>query len=270
MLQLSEIWIYPIKSLGGIALQQSKVTHRGLEYDRRWMLVDDSGQFLSQRDFPTLALFQPEISGEHLVIRYGKQPNKKIKVLLNPTFSTDAEKLKVVVWNDSVKAYEVDKSASDWFSKILEFSVRLVYMPEASHRKVDPDYATTPQDITSFSDGFPFLIIGQSSLDDLNSKLVEALSMKRFRPNFVFTGGEAFEEESWREFTIGNLPFYGVKPCGRCVITTVDPEKGILAGKEPLFTLSKYKKVGNKVIFGQNAIAKQEGNIRVGAILKGI
>lgn len=263
MLQLSEIWIYPVKSLGGICLRESNVTHRGLEYDRRWMLVDDDGVFLSQRENPELALFQTEIEGDSLIISHREKTAEKVKVALNPAPSTHVKNLDTLLWDDKIEAYEVDGKISAWFSKILEYSVRLVYMPEESHRKVDPDYAITAEDINSFSDGFPFLIIGQSSLDDLNSRMNEAVPMKRFRPNFVFIGGEAYEEETWSEFVIGSLAFYGVKPCGRCVMITVDPEKGIVAGKEPLLTLSKYKRVGNNVIFGQNLIAKREGSISV-------
>lgn len=269
MLQLSEIWIYPVKSLGGISLQVSNVTHRGLEHDRRWMLVDDEGVFLSQRTTPELALFQTEIEGDFLIISHKENPTHTIKVPLNPSLLEEGrENIKTVLWEDAIDAYEVNERVSDWFSKILKCSVRLVYMPDKSHRKVDSDYAITAADINSFSDGFPFLIIGQSSLDDLNSRLKKAIPMKRFRPNFVFTGGQEYEEENWSEFTIGNFPFYGVKPCGRCVMVTVDPEKGIVAGKEPLLTLSKYKKVGNNVIFGQNLIAQQEGSVNVGAIVK--
>ncbi|WP_367755253.1 MOSC domain-containing protein [Flavobacterium sp. WC2430] len=268
MLQLSEIWIYPVKSLGGIPLQESNVTHRGLEHDRRWMLVDEEGIFLSQRTTPELALFQTEIEGEFLIITHKENITNKIKVPITPALQEGRENIKTVLWEDAIDAYEVDKKLSDWFSKILKCSVRLVYMPDESHRKVDPDYAITANDINSFSDGFPFLIIGQSSLDDLNSRLKEAVPMKRFRPNFVFTGGQEYEEETWSKFTIGNFPFYGVKPCGRCVMVTVDPEKGIVAGKEPLLTLSKYKRVGNNVIFGQNLIAQQEGSVHVGAIIE--
>ena len=246
----------------------SKVTHRGLEHDRRWMLVDDEGVFLSQRTTPELALFQTEIVADYLVISHRKKNNDTIKVDLNPALQNGVKHIETMVWDDRVESYEVNKNFSDWFSTILKQSVRLVYMPDESHRKVDPDYAITTDDINSFSDGFPFLIIGQSSLDNLNSRLKEAVPMKRFRPNFVFTGGQEYEEERWSEFTIGNFPFYGVKPCGRCVMVTVDPEKGIVAGKEPLLTLSKYKRVGNNVIFGQNLIAKQEGSVHVGAIVK--
>lgn len=268
MLQLSEIWIYPVKSLGGICLKQSNVTHRGLEHDRRWMLVDEDGMFLSQRENPALALFKTEIEADFLIISHLEMTFEKVKAPLNPTQNVTAENLKTVLWDDTIMACEVDKKISDWFSRILKCSVRLVYMPEDSLRKVDQDYAITEADINSFSDGFPFLIIGQSSLDDLNSRLDKAVSRKRFRPNFVFTGGVAYEEEVWREFNIGNVHFYGVKPCGRCIMVTVDPEKGIVAGKEPLLTLSKYKRVGNNVIFGQNAIAKEEGSISVGDLIQ--
>lgn len=262
MLQLSEIWIYPIKSLSGIRLEQSNVTLRGLEHDRRWMLVDENGVFISQREHPELALFQPKIINDELCISHADVSNGSVRFSLSQ--KNNNSKFKVVVWEDTVEALEVDAEISAWFSSILGFAVRLVFMPEESHRKVDPDYAVSPNDITSFSDGFPYLIIGQSSLDDLNSRLAVPVSIERFRPNFVFTGGTAYEEEAWNEFVIGNQTFYGVKPSGRCIMTTVNPELGSFAGKEPLYTLSKYRKVGSKVLFGQNVIAKQEGILKVG------
>ena len=266
MLLLSEIWIYPVKSLGGIKRQHAKVTDRGLEYDRRWLLVDDNGLFLSQREHPELALFQPEIVDNFLKITHRKK-QEMIKIPLHQSFSDSDATINVTVWEDMIQAYEVRPDVSDWFSQILGFSVRLVYMPDESHRKVEAKYALTEDDINSFSDGYPFLIIGQSSLDDLNSRLKEALPMNRFRPNFVFTGGEAYEEESWKEFTIGELTFFGVKPCARCVMTTVDQENGVKSGKDPLLTLSKYRAVGNNVLFGQNLIGPKEGSVRVGDVI---
>lgn len=266
MLQLSEIWIYPVKSLAGIRLEQSVVTSRGLEYDRRWMLVDEENIFLGQRTHTQLALFRLKIDEDMLHISHADLSNGSVSFLLSQKYNAILSD--VMVWEDCVAAAEVSSDISAWFSGILGFNVRLVYMPEESLRKVDPDYAVNPTDITSFSDGFPYLIIGQSSLDDLNSRLKKPVSIKRFRPNLVFSGGTAYEEESWSQFTIGNLPFYGVKPCGRCIMTTVDPEKGVFSGKEPLRTLSKYKKVGEKVIFGQNVIAKQEGSLSVGDVVE--
>jgi uncharacterized protein YcbX len=263
MLQLSEIWVYPVKSLGGIQLQESKVTDRGLELDRRWLLVDDNGLFLSQREHPELALFKPEIVGEFLRITH-RTDLESIDILLHPVFSDEETKIKVTVWDDTIDAFEVSRAATDWFAKQLGVSVRLVYMPQESERKLDPDYAITGDEITSFSDAYPFLIIGQSSLNDLNGRLEVKIPMNRFRPNFVFTNGDPFEEETWREFSIGNVSFVGVKPCARCIITTIDQEKGIISGKDPLKTLAKYRNFDNKVLFGQNVIGLGLGTVMVG------
>jgi uncharacterized protein YcbX len=263
MLQLSEIWVYPVKSLGGIQLQESKVTDRGLELDRRWLLVDDDGRFLSQREHPVLALFKPEIAGDFLRIIH-RTHLESIDIPLRPVFLDAMPKIEVAVWDDTIDAFEVSQTATDWFTKQLGVSVRLVYMPQESERKLDPDYAITGAEINSFSDAYPFLIIGQASLDDLNSRLENPVLMNRFRPNFVFTNGEAFEEDTWREFSIGDVSFVGVKPCDRCVMTTVDQEKGVVSGKDPLKTLAKYRNFGNKVLFGQNVIGLGLGSVAIG------
>jgi uncharacterized protein len=265
MLQLSGIWVYPIKSLGGIQLQEAQVTDRGLQLDRRWMLVDDANRFLSQREFPELALFNSEIVGDFLKITH-RTLLESINIHLYPVFS-NVDKITVTLWEDSIDAYEVSPIITDWFSKLLGFSVRLVYMPEESERKLNPDYAITGTENNSFSDAYPFLIIGQASLDDLNGRLKTKVAMNRFRPNFVFTNGKAFEEDTWREFSIGNVSFVGVKPCDRCVMTTVDQENGIISGKEPLKTLAKYRNFGNKVLFGQNVIGLGTGTVSVGDML---
>lgn len=261
MLLLSEIWIYPVKSLGGISLSQAQLTDRGLEHDRRWLLVDENGTFLSQREHAVLALFQPEMRTSGMVITYRKT-GSFIEVPLH--YTIDQSLFTVTVWEDFIQAFEVDEAISAWFSAILGFSARLVYMPDESHRKVDTDYSISSSDVTSFSDAYPFLIIGQSSLDDLNNRLKSPINMSRFRPNFVFTGGEPYEEDTWREFNIGTLLFYGVKPCGRCVMTTIDQERGVISGKEPLKTLAKYRMKGNNVLFGQNLIAASFGLVSVG------
>jgi uncharacterized protein YcbX len=267
MLQLSEIWVYPVKSLGGIQLQESKVTDRGLELDRRWLLVDDDGRFLSQREHPELALFRPEIVGDFLRITHSVKL-ESLDIPLRPVFSDLNSKIEVTVWDDMIDAFEVSQKITDWFTKLLGFSVRLVYMPEESERKLDPDYAITGAENNSFSDAYPFLIIGQASLDDLNGRLEVTIPMNRFRPNFVFTNGEAFEEDNWRDFTIGNVSFVGVKPCDRCVMTTVDQERGMISGKDPLKTLAKYRNFGNKVLFGQNVIGLGLGTVAVGDVVR--
>lgn len=263
MLELSEIWVYPVKSLGGISLQEAQITDRGLELDRRWLLVDDSGLFLSQREHPELALFRPEIVGDFLRITH-RINSESIDIPLRPIFSDAASKIQVTVWDDTIDAFEVSQMATEWFTKQIGFSVRLVYMPDESQRKLDPDYTITGDEITSFSDAYPFLIIGQASLDDLNGRLEVKVPMNRFRPNFVFTNGDAFEEDNWREFKIGNVPFVGVKPCDRCVMTTIDQEKGMISGKDPLKTLAQFRNFGNKVLFGQNLIGLGLGTVKVG------
>lgn len=266
MLELSEIWIYPVKSLAGISLQEAKVTDRGLEYDRRWLLVDVNGHFLTQRQFPQLALFQPILEAEYLKITHRSDNFEPLQISLNPNIYS--KKVGVTVWDDAIEdALEVSAEANEWFSKALGMSVRLVYMPENSRREVDKKYAITGNEITSFSDAYPFLVIGQSSLDDLNSRLKESVKMNRFRPNLVFKGGKAYEEENWYEVQIGKATFWGVKPCARCIMTTVDPASGEKSGKEPLFTLSTYRKAGKRVLFGQNLLVSVLEKIHVGDVI---
>lgn len=263
MLQLSEIWIYPVKSLAGISLKKAKVTERGLENDRRWLLVDENGHFLTQRQYPQLALFQPAIDAEYLTITHRKNNSEALKV--NLTQTNYHKKVSVKVWDDTIDdALEVSNEANEWFSKALEMSVRLVYMPESSRREVDKKYAISGDEITSFSDAYPFLVIGQSSLDDLNNRLKERVKMNRFRPNLVFKGGEAYEEENWYEVQIGKATFWGVKPCSRCIMTTIDQESGEKTGKDPLLTLSTYRKAGKRVLFGQNLLVTVLENIQIG------
>ena len=261
MLKLSEIYIYPVKSLGGIRLEEATITTRGLENDRRFMLTDENGRFLSQREYLQLAIFQTEIEGDFLKIT-DKKTGQNIKINLSP--SSQSTLIQVTIWDDETTAIEVSNEASNWFTQALGISTRLVYMHEESQRKIEPNYALTGNEITSFSDGYPILIIGQSSLDDLNNRLENSVNINRFRPNFVFTDGEPFEEDAWHEFTVGDVRFFGVKPCSRCIMTTIDQETGEKNGKEPLLTLNKYRKAGNRILFGQNVLVSQLGTVSVG------
>lgn len=248
---LSEIWIYPIKSLGGISLNSALVTKRGLEHDRRWMLVDEKGVFLTQRNFPEMALLQVEIEANGLKVSHKTKPKGMVKI---PFDAQPLEHLEVQIWDDKCSAYTVSKIANEWFSTVLNQKCQLVYMPEDSLRQLDRRYAKEG-DITGFSDGYPILILGESALDYLNGKLAESVPMNRFRPNLVFKGGEPNEEDNWQEFEIGEATFLGVKPCARCVMTTINQDNAQL-GKEPLKTLATYRKDGKKVLFGQNVIPK--------------
>lgn len=246
---VSELYVYPIKSLGGIRLQKALIEKRGLQHDRRWMLTDEKGRFISQREHAVLALLQVEILPQGLLVTHKKND---ISPLLVPFAANDEKSKLVSIWDDVCFAFEVNPEADKWFSEVLGFPAKLVHMPENAIRPVDPEYGRK-KDMVSFADAFPFLIIGQEALNDLNARVEEKFPMNRFRPNIVFTGGEAFAEDSWTEFTIGATTFYPVKLCARCQVTTINQQTGI-ASKEPLKTLASYRTVNNKVMFGQNLI----------------
>ena len=263
MLQVSELFIYPIKSLGGIPVSSAAVTDRGLLYDRRWMLVDSNNEFMTQREFAEMALLQTEISEGALKV-YHKKTEASILIPLEPT----GETISVQVWSDLCKAAIVDQKINEWFSDLLGKACQLVYMPCTTKRRVDGRYAFN-NEVTNFSDGYPFMTIGQSSLDDLNSRLEEKLPINRFRPNIVFTGGHAFEEDTWKHIIINDINFYGVKLCSRCAITTINQDT-IKKGKEPLKTLATYRQKNNKIYFGQNLLHHGEGMIHVGDEIRSI
>lgn len=260
MIRISQLNIYPIKSLGGIAVDNALVTDRGLQHDRGYMLVDENNNFLTQREYPVMALLQTAMEGNELCVSHKKSADLQLRLPLIPISTGNTTK--VQVWEDVCEAVYISQLADEWFSEQIGFSCRLVYMPESTKRKVDINYALK-DDVTSFSDAYPILIIGQSSLDDLNSRLETTLPMNRFRPNIVFTGGQPFEEDTMDHFIINGIHFFGVKPCARCVVTTTNQETGI-AGKEPLTTLATYRKWNNKILFGQNVLSEGAGEIRVG------
>lgn len=258
-MNISEINIFPIKSLGGISVESAVVEDRGLQFDRRWMLIDDKRQFLTQRECSRMALLQLSVNGEQLTVT---NDGRELAIPIEPA---TGEMASVKVWSSSVKAEVYPDEINSWFSNVLGLPCRLVRMPEASKRKVNPFYAVRKfQDTVSFADAYPFMLIGEASLADLNSKLTQPLKMNRFRPNFVVEGSEPFAEDTWKKIRIGDAVFHVVKPCDRCVVTTVDQESGE-KGKEPLATLSTYRKKNGKVLFGQNLIAdKAGGTVKVG------
>jgi uncharacterized protein len=252
---LSYLRIYPIKSCGGIAVDEWEVDERGLRHDRRWMLVDETGSFMSQRKLPRMALIKVRLESDCLVV--DAPGMSSLQVSFRPR---DGKPMLARVWNDLVEAQTVDDDS--WFSEFLEASCKLVYLPDESVRPVDPAYAE-PGDLVSLADGFPFLLISEASLADLNARLEQPLPMDRFRPNLVVGGCEPFAEDGWRGVRIGRLTFRVVKPCARCTITTVDQESAT-KGKEPLRTLVRFRRAGNKVLFGQNLIHDGTGTLRIG------
>ena len=256
VLSLSEIWIYPIKSLGGISLTSAKVMPKGLQHDRRWMLVDEGGNFMTQRVYPKMSLLKLSIEANNLIVSNGQ------RTLKIPFDLKSQKQITAKVWDDTVTTLEAEDLYNNWFSDFLEMRCKLVQFPEPNPRPVDPVYKIN-NDHVSLADGFPFLIIGQSSLNDLNSRLEAKLPMNRFRPNFVFTGGEPYEEDDWKNFSIGANKFVGVKPCSRCVMTTINQDTAEKSA-EPLKTLASYRRRNNKIYFGQNVIALDHTQVSVG------
>jgi uncharacterized protein YcbX len=258
MLVISQLFIYPIKSLGGISLNTAQLTDRGLQHDRRWMLIDENNRFLSQREYAQLALFKLEVLADALKVTYTTD-NSIINI---PFVPLKKDLLDVVIWDDTCTGQLVSDAVDAWFTVKLGIPTRLVYMPDETHRATDPRY-TTQGSIASFADAYPALLIGQASLDDLNSRLSEKLPMNRFRPNIVFTGGEAYSEDLMNHITINGVDMYGVKLCARCVMTTIDQETAAKS-KEPLKTLAGYRRKGAKILFGQNLAFNSTGIIKVG------
>jgi uncharacterized protein YcbX len=262
---LSEINIYPIKSLGGISLSETLVEVCGPRYDRRWMLADAQGRFITQREFPKMATLQLSVNENHLNVTAGDES-------LDIPFDTETvgNEIGVEVWGSFFTAETGYPQASQWFSDILGTNCQLVRMNQNSNRAVNPDYAVNKlKDKVSFADGYPYLLIGEGSLSDLNSKLATPVPMNRFRPNLVVSGVDPFAEDGWKKIRVGSTIFHFVKPCARCVMTTIDQQTGIPEGKEPLKTLATYRTVKkdgeNKILFGQNLIAENTGDtIRVG------
>lgn len=258
MPSLSALYIYPVKSLAGIPLNQSEVTKTGLKYDRKWMLVDQQQKFLSQRSLPKMALIKTRIVEYQLIVSAPDFPELFLPLDVPKITAT----LDVTVWHDQCAALTISKEADQWFSDFLQINCQLVYQPESNIRTVDQKYAET-NDQTSFSDGFPFLIVSEASLALLNQQMDLSLSMQRFRPNLVITDCASYAEDSWRKISIGEISFRLPKPCSRCSVPQIDPATALM-GKEPLRTLARTRKWQNQVFFGQNAIHDGEGVLHIG------
>jgi len=251
LFQVTSIHIYPVKSLAGISMTTAVVERRGLQYDRRWMLINEQNRFLSQRDYPAMALIGTAIEPPFLVLFDRNNPADRVAVPLEINPAQHLEK-QVDVWDDQCQAVPVSAEADQWLSQKLGGNVQMVGMPDNSIRPADEKYAPTGQYV-SFADGYPFLIIGETTLEGLNSKLNTPVPMERFRPNIVFSGGTPHCEDEFGEFHIGSQPFLAVKPCARCIMTTIDQQTSQI-GAEPLRTLATYRQSGHKILFGQNLV----------------
>jgi uncharacterized protein YcbX len=257
MLRLTGLNIYPIKSARGISVEHSEVDEFGLHYDRRWMVVNPSGEFLSQRTHPRLALVVPHIESDTIRITAPEMPS--LDLPLNPK---DTVRSRVAVWGDICPASWLGENAAGWFSEFLECACSLVHMADSVVRPADPVFAPSGTRV-SFADGFPFLLTSEESLADLNRRLAQPLPMDRFRPNLVVAGAEPYAEDDWQRIEIDGVPMRVVKPCGRCVVTTTDQATG-KRGTEPLRTLATYRKRDGEVMFGQNVVHESQGRLSLG------
>jgi len=269
-LEVSELAIYPVKSCAQIPLKQAYVEDFGLSQDRRWMVVDHNGKFVTQRQQPRMCLIQPKLTVSK---SNNSEPREQGIIIdapgmeaLRVTMSSEIIARRVMVWSDQCQALDCGDAAAQWLSRFLKIECRMVYFPPDEFRQVDLNFAQEG-DRTAFSDGFPILLISQASLDDLNSRMESPIPMLRFRPNLVVSGCAAFAEDNWRRIKIGDLTMRVVKPCSRCVIPTIDTRSAV-KGVEPLRTLLTYRKRDNKIYFGQNIIAEGRGEIDVGMPVK--
>ncbi len=258
---ISELHYYPVKSLGGIQASTVRVRRIGFEYDRRWMLVDEKGTFLTQREHPSLATFTVGIEGKELLIT--AREGSSISVPLEAESHT---LVPVTVWNSRLDAFTCGAEADGFFSDALGQNVRLIRIPEAAVRTVDPQYGQRG-DHVSFADAYPVLVACTASLDDLNRRAGEHVPMNRFRPNIVITTATPFEEDDWKGITSSTISIRLVKPSDRCVITTTDQATGERYA-EPLKTLATFRKRGNAVYFGVNGIPDVEGTLTVGSAVR--
>ena len=258
MITLASLIYYPIKACRGFEVQETNVERMGLEHDRRMMVVTPEGHFLTQREHPKLALVTPSVSNEELTLFAPNTDNLTINIQKSgPTLQVD-------IWHSKgVLAVDQNELAAEWFSDWLGTPVRLVHIAEGFIRKVKEEYAVTPNDHTGFADGYPILLASEESLADLNSRLNEPVPMNRFRPNVVVRGCEPFAEDTWSRIRVGEIEMAIVKPCARCVVTTIDKET-LTKSKEPLKTLASYRTRNGGAMFGQNVIPLNESRLKLG------
>lgn len=256
---VSQLNVYPVKGLKGIAAESSAATERGLAHDRRFVVVDGEGRFLSQRELPLMATVWTDIAGGEL--RLAAPDHDEVAVPLEPA---GGEPLVATVWDSACGAIAPSPEADRWLSAVLGRPCRLAYMPESTRRLSNPRHAG-PDRLVGFADGYAFLVVSEASLAQLNSRLERPVPMDRFRANIVARGCEPFAEDGWGEFAVGAARLRMAKPCGRCQVTTTDQSTGEVTGPEPLATLSAWRmspEFGAR--FGMNAVTLAPGVVRVG------
>lgn len=255
--ELSEIVIYPVKGLKGISVSSAKCLTRGLAHDRRYLIVDDKGNFLSQREIPQMALIGTRIDFDILQLSHHE---KEMSVLIGEHTNRT---IPIKIWSHAFNAYLVDLKIDEWVSSILGLSCHLVFMDEDIVRNksfIEPQGKIE----LSFADGYPYLVLGTASIDLLNFKLEHPIQADRFRANLVVQTNKPHIEDEWEDIMIGKAKFRIIKPCARCKVVTIDQQTAN-QGVEPLTTLNTYRKFGRKINFGANAICLTPGqSIKIG------
>jgi hypothetical protein len=258
---VTQIWIYPVKSMRGIKVKNALVEEKGFVHDRRWMLVDRRGKFITQRNYPVLTQFQPDFVDGQLQITF--LPDKSSITIPD---SEEGETISVELWDDTFTTTKLDSEINAWFSEKLGIECFLVHNNQSTHRKLSEKYVAGDRDL-SFADGYPYLLANEASLKELNSKLNKPVNIDRFRPNIVVSSNFPFAEDGWQKFTIGEIPFLFAKPCPRCVVINIDQSTGE-SDPEVLKTLASFRMMENKVMFGINIVALKKGELSLGEKLK--
>ncbi|MCQ4311641.1 MOSC domain-containing protein [Pseudomonas stutzeri] len=260
-MHLSSLYRFPLKSGSAELLDEGRCDELGLSGDRRWMVVEAAtGKFLTQRALPQMTLLHARWQGETALLLSASGMDD----LLVPVPDSASIARGVLVWRESLQVPDAGDAAAAWLTRMLDRPCRLVYLPANQGIQVDQDYARLGER-TTFSDGFPFLLIGQASLDDLSARVGRLFDMRRFRPNLVISDAAPYAEDGWRRIRIGEIEFRVVKPCSRCIIPTIDPLNAERSpDREPLATLMSYRKGEGGVFFGQNLIAEGIGELKVG------
>ncbi len=260
-MRLVEIRIYPVKGLRGLAIRDAVVEPWGLAGDRRFMVVDRDGRYMTQRQWPRMAVIATRFVADGIELA---APGADSVVVSMP--EAGGPRVDVTVWRDRVAARDAGAEAAAWLSAALATPCRLVHMPDPDRaRPVDPTFAAAG-DRVSFADGFPVLVTNAASLADLNARLERPVDMDRFRTNLVVDGAEPWDEDDWRQLRVGTTLFAAPKDCARCAVTTVDQATGVRSDRdEPLRTLASFRRnAGGRIIFGQNLIPRTLGRIAVG------
>ena len=254
---IEDLFVYPVKSARGIRKPRVVLESTGFEWDRNWMIVDDTGKFCSQRTHPQLAQLVPQLGEDQLIL--DAPGMKTLHVVRKPgqRFGV-APRVTVRVWSDECEGVDQGDDAAAWVSRFLGAEVRLVQVVESPQRRANPKYAGENSNPVAFPDGFPILVCNRASLEDLNTRMPEPVPMNRFRPNIVLGGLAPFAEDRIASLRFGDIELRLVKPCTRCIITSTDQQTGERTTNPlPVLRSFRFDRDLLGVTFGENAVVSR-------------